>query len=180
MESVIGAFPSPLTSTDSLITGATSSCRVSRVDRGATCVTPGRQLGAFAQAAAGGTPQRPRKAPSPERGAAGCTACRAWGPSARATRGPPGGLQSTFGPGSPWGHSATPSGDRHGEAVGRNLGSRGCCSFTPLRFHFLPPDFFFFSLNEIPLPIWTQPPLLSWARWKGERRGGILNLLWRV
>lgn len=39
---------------------------------------------------------------------------------------------------------------------------------------------FFFSLNEIPLPIWTQPPLLSWARWKGERRGGILNLLWRV
>lgn len=94
MESVIGAFPSPLTSTDSLITGATSSCRVSRRDRGATCVTPGRQLGALAQAAAGGTPQRPQKAPSPERGAAGCPACRpSLGPVSTGTegtrRGPP-------------------------------------------------------------------------------------------
>lgn len=48
MESVIGAFSSPLTSNDSLITGATSSCRVSRRDRGATCVLPGRRHRALA------------------------------------------------------------------------------------------------------------------------------------
>lgn len=49
MESVIGAFSSPLTSSDSLITGATSSCRVSRRDRGAaTCVLPGRRHRALA------------------------------------------------------------------------------------------------------------------------------------
>lgn len=48
VESVIGAFSSPLTSSDSLITGATSSCRVSRRDRGATCVLPGRRRWALA------------------------------------------------------------------------------------------------------------------------------------
>lgn len=92
---------------------------------------------------------------------------------------PQGASRAPSAPGPREGDSTTPGGGGHREAGGSNLGSRGCCSFAPLRFHFLPPDFFF-SFNEIPLPIWTQPPLLSWARWKGERRGGILNLLWRV
>lgn len=179
MESVIGAFPSPLTSTDSLITGATSSCRVSRVDRGATCVTPGassepshRLRQAERRSALG-------KRPAPS---GGRLAARPAEPGARqhGQRGDPQGASKA--PSAPGPRGGTPQPragtDTGRQSVGTLAHEAAALSLLSGFTFFL--QIFFFSLNEIPLPIWTQPPLLSWARWKGERRGGILNLLWRV